>query len=41
VAIKVEGGELAVSFNRISEQQYEDIWLIGPAEFVFKGEINI
>jgi len=41
VAIKVEGGALAVSFNRISEQQYEDIWLIGPAEFVFKGEINI
>jgi len=41
MAIKVEGGELAVSFNRVSEQQYEDIWLIGPAAFVFKGEINI
>ena len=40
LAIKVEGGSLAVSFNRINEQQYEDIWLIGPAEFVFKGEIN-
>jgi diaminopimelate epimerase len=41
VAIKVEGGSLAVAFNRINEQQYEDVWLIGPAEFVFKGEINI
>jgi diaminopimelate epimerase len=41
VAIKVEGGALAVSFNRISEQQYEDIWLIGPAAFVYKGDINL
>jgi diaminopimelate epimerase len=41
ISIKVEGGELAVSFNRIDDQHYEDIWLIGPAAFVYSGEINI
>lgn len=41
VDIKVEGGQLAVSFHRIDDQHYEDVWLIGPATFVFSGEINI
>lgn len=40
-AIKVEGGELSVSFDRVSDQQFTDVWLIGPAEFVFSGKINI
>ena len=39
--LQTEGGELTVSFNRISEQQFTDIWLIGPAQFVFKGEIDV
>ncbi|MBL4651525.1 MAG: diaminopimelate epimerase [Flavobacteriales bacterium] len=39
--LQTEGGELTVSYNRISEQQFSDIWLIGPAEFVFKGEVNV
>jgi diaminopimelate epimerase len=41
VDIQVEGGQLAVSFNRIDDQHYLDIWLIGPAAFVFSGQINI
>ena len=41
VSIMVEGGQLSVSFHRINDQHFEDIWLIGPAAFVFSGEINI
>ena len=35
------GGELAVEFNKISENIFEDIWLCGPATFVFKGTIVV
>ncbi len=35
------GGKLAVEFNKKSPTVFEDIWLCGPAEFSFKGEISI
>ena len=35
------GGDLAVEFEKISESVFEDIWLCGPATFVFKGTIVI
>lgn len=35
--VKVKGGELLVSFNRIDPEHFEDIWLTGPAVFVFSG----
>ncbi|MBS1580293.1 MAG: diaminopimelate epimerase [Bacteroidetes bacterium] len=41
IEIKTLGGNLAVEFNRISENVYNNIWLCGPATFVFKGEIEI
>lgn len=41
VEIKTKGGHLAVEFEKINEQQFRNIWLCGPAEFVFKGEINL
>ena len=41
VSVKVEGGLLEVEFNRISDNEYREIWLNGPAVFVFKGIITI
>lgn len=41
VYVKTLGGELSVEFERLSENEYKDIWLVGPATFVFKGEIEI
>jgi diaminopimelate epimerase len=37
VPVKVQGGELEISFNRINQHQCDNIWLTGPALFVFKG----
>ncbi|WP_452221049.1 diaminopimelate epimerase [Lacinutrix salivirga] len=39
VLLKVEGGELLVSFEA-DENQFKNIWLIGSAKQVFKGEIS-
>ncbi len=39
VSISTPGGELRVTFRETSEG-YKDIYLIGPAEQVFKGEIE-
>ena len=41
VDIQTKGGKLAVEFDKINDQQLRNIWLCGPADFVFKGEINI
>lgn len=41
IKIKALGGELMVKFNRKSEQHFTDIWLCGPAEFVFEGKIQL
>jgi hypothetical protein len=30
-----------VEFDLSDENQYSNIWLCGPAEFVFKGEIGL
>ncbi|MGO4818469.1 diaminopimelate epimerase [Flavobacterium sp. W22_SRS_FP1] len=40
IDVNVEGGKLAVSFDR-KDNQYTNVFLIGPAEFVFKGSIAI
>jgi diaminopimelate epimerase len=41
VFINVEGGKLEVAFNRLDEQHCNEIWLIGPATFVFSGKITL
>ena len=39
--IKTLGGNLIVKFKRHTDNSFTDIWLEGPATFVFKGEINV
>ncbi len=39
--VKVPGGELKVKFEMEENNRPHNIWLIGPAKFVFKGEIEI
>ncbi|MGB4769914.1 MAG: diaminopimelate epimerase [Chitinophagaceae bacterium] len=41
VDVETLGGKLSVEYDRISEGEYRNIWLIGPAEFVFEGHINL
>lgn len=41
VKVKTKGGPLLVEFEKLNEQQYENIWLCGPAEFVFSGSLNV
>ena len=40
INLKVQGGKLVVSFDQ-KENQFTNVFLKGPAEFVFKGEIKI
>jgi diaminopimelate epimerase len=41
VDVKVPGGRLRVEFDKIDDQHFENIWLCGPAEFVFKGNVEV
>ncbi|HCL06905.1 MAG TPA: diaminopimelate epimerase [Chitinophagaceae bacterium] len=41
VEVKTKGGNLAVEFDKLNDQQFRDVWLCGPAEFVYKGEIAL
>jgi len=40
IELNVQGGKLEVSFDK-NEGQFTNVFLKGPAEFVFKGEISI
>ena len=40
VSVRTKGGDLSVSFN-ISNKNITDIWLSGPATFVYEGTIEI
>ena len=35
------GGDLNVKFDKVLENNFYNIWLEGPAEFVFNGSINL
>lgn len=41
IQIQTLGGELAVRFEKAPGDGYQNIWLIGPAERVFSGEIKL
>lgn len=40
ISLKTPGGDLKVTFEPEGET-YRNIWLKGPAEFVFKGEVDV
>jgi len=39
--VHAQGGDLRVDFQKDGFQQYSSIWLTGPAEEVFKGELPV
>ena len=41
VILGTKGGSLSVSFNKVNETSFNNIWLQGPATFVFDGVITI
>ena len=40
VQVETKGGQLAVEFEKVNSR-FENIWLIGPAQQVFEGDITI
>ena len=41
VEVTTPGGNLSVEFTKLSDTAFEHIWLCGPAELVFSGEITL
>ncbi|MCW3087758.1 MAG: diaminopimelate epimerase [Sediminibacterium sp.] len=41
IEVQTKGGYLAVEFDKTSEQSFENVWLCGPAAFVFKGSVEV
>ncbi len=41
IEVQTKGGHLAVEFDKTGEQSFKNIWLCGPAVFVFKGTLEL
>ncbi|MBS1947570.1 MAG: diaminopimelate epimerase [Bacteroidetes bacterium] len=41
VTVTTKGGKLTVKYDRIDEGIYQNIWLCGPAEKVYEGDIEL
>ena len=41
IEVTTPGGHLAVEFDKKGDNEFENIWLCGPATFVFKGEVEL
>ncbi len=41
IDINTIGGKLYVEYDRADENKYTDVWLCGPATFVFKGNLTL
>jgi diaminopimelate epimerase len=39
--IRTLGGSLLIKFNKVDTQNYNNVWLCGPASLVFEGQITI
>ena len=39
--IRTLGGSLLIKFNKIDAQHFTDVWLCGPASFVYEGQIKL
>ena len=39
--IRTLGGSLLIKFNKVDAQHYNNVWLCGPASFVYDGQITI
>jgi diaminopimelate epimerase len=41
ISVQTAGGTLSVKFKPAGNSKFEDVWLCGPASFVFRGAINL
>lgn len=41
VPVRTKGGSLEVRYDKVDDQHFENIWLCGPATFVYEGEIEV
>lgn len=41
IEVKTNGGHLSVEYNKTGDESFTEIYLCGPATFVYKGVINI
>ncbi len=41
IGIITPGGKLSVEFEKTGDNSFHNIWLCGPAKFVFEGEIEV
>ncbi|MBK7434971.1 MAG: diaminopimelate epimerase [Chitinophagaceae bacterium] len=41
VEVRTPGGHLSVEFNKVDDHHFDEIWLCGPAEFVFSGTYTL
>ncbi|HEX4852377.1 MAG TPA: diaminopimelate epimerase, partial [Puia sp.] len=41
VTVITRGGKLVVEFDKIDDSSFQNIWLCGPAEKVFEGDIEL
>ena len=41
ITVKTPGGTLSVKFNPSGNSKFENVWLCGPATFVFQGTIDL
>ena len=41
IEVQTKGGHLAVEFDKTGDETFRNIWLCGPAVFVFKGTVEL